>query len=72
MSDYTKLGPDSVDLGRSSIYIPDFEKSISLDDPEDQVYQLETITQSGIFKTSKGVEYTYTDEAVTYVTKKIL
>ena len=71
MTEYETLDSDSIDLGRSSINIPDFEKSISPNDPEDQVYELETMTQSGTFKTSKGIEYIYTDRSETFVRRKL-
>lgn len=71
MCEYETLGPESIDLGRSSIYIPDFEKNISLDDPEDKVYELEPIIQNGTFKTSEGIEYTYTDKSETLIRRKL-
>ena len=52
-------------MGKYYIDIGDFETCIDPDD-EDQTYLL-SLTTSGTFKTSKGVEYRYVDECNTFV-----
>jgi len=59
MSAYDVLDSNCVDLGRSYLYLPDFECSIKSDDQFNELYKIDTPTLSGTFETSDGDQYSY-------------